>query len=65
MNRGDSIKELYYILMKNKLGNAKECRTLIKHGLIKVNNTVIKDYKYLVKINDIITYKEIDRKSVV
>lgn len=45
--------------MKNKLGNAKECRTLIKHGLIKVNDTVIKDYKYLVKIDDIITYKEI------
>ena len=43
--------------MKNKLGNAKECRTLIKHGLIKVNNTVIKDHKYLLKINDIITYK--------
>ena len=47
MNRGDSIKELYYILMKNKLGNAKECRALIKHGLIKVNDTVIKDHKYL------------------
>lgn len=49
--------------MKNKLGNVRECKTLIKHGLIRVNNVVIKDYKYLVKIDDIITYKEIQLKA--
>ena len=29
------MKDLYYILMYNNLGNVKECKTLIKHGLIK------------------------------
>lgn len=49
--------------MKNKLGNVKECKTLIKHGLIRVNGIVVKDYKYIVKINDIIIYKQIRLKA--
>ncbi len=34
------MKDLYYILMYNNLGNVKECKTLIKHGLIQVNGVV-------------------------
>ena len=42
--------------MKNKLGNAKACKTFIKHGLVMVNNEVMKDYKYLVNQDDVIIY---------
>lgn len=44
--------------MHNNLGNAKECKTLIKHQLIKVNNQIITDYKYQVKFDDQITYND-------
>lgn len=42
--------------MKNNLGNVKKCKTLIKHGLIKVNDNIIKDVNYLVNKDDNITY---------
>lgn len=42
--------------MHNNLGNAKECKTLIKHQLIKVNNQIITDTKYQVDFNDQIIY---------
>lgn len=51
------IKELYLVLMKNRLGNVKVCRTLIKKGLITVNNNIIKDCKYKVNYDDIIVYQ--------
>lgn len=40
------IKPLYLILMKNRLGNVKECKTLIKHGRVKVDGKIIRDIKY-------------------
>lgn len=46
--------------MKNNLGNVKECKTLIKHGEIKVNGLVETDYRYKVKFDDMIIYQ--DRK---
>ena len=39
------MKDLYYVLMYNRLGNVKQCKTLIKHGLIKVNGLVETDAK--------------------
>ena len=48
------IKDLYYVLMKNKLGNHKICKTLIRHGEIRVNDQVITDVRYPVKTDDII-----------
>lgn len=57
------IKELYYVLMKNQLGNAKKCKTLIKHGMIKVNNQIIYDCRYLVQDGDEIFYHGIKLKS--
>lgn len=53
------IKPLYLILMKNNLGNIKECRTLIKHGCVKVNDWIIKDIHYQVQRKDKI---EVDGK---
>ena len=50
------MKELYYVLMKNNLGNTKQCKTLIKHQMIKVNNLIETNPKYLVKDNDVIIY---------
>lgn len=44
--------------MKNNLGNSKVCKTLIKHGEIKVNNQIIKDVKYSVNPDDIIIYQQ-------
>ena len=41
-------------MMKNKLGNVKVCKTLIKHGLVMVNNEVMKNYRYLVNPDDAI-----------
>ncbi len=45
--------------MKNKLGNVKKCKTLVKHGLIKVNDEIITNVKYLVNKDDKITYNNI------
>ena len=53
------IKDLYYVLMKNKLGNHKICKTLIRHGEIRVNDQVITDVRYPVKADDIIMYHHI------
>ena len=53
------IKDLYYVLMKNKLGNHKICKTLIRHGEIRVNDQVITDVRYPVKTDDIIMYHHI------
>ena len=49
---GIHIKPLYTILMKNNLGNVKECRRLIKHGFVEVNGQTINDYQYVVHDND-------------
>ncbi len=48
------IKPLYLILMKNNLGNYKMCKTLIKHGHVKVNDVICFNPDYPVQINDII-----------
>ena len=57
------IKDLYYVLMKNKLGNHKICKTLIRHGEIRVNDQVITDVRYPVKADDIIMYHHIQSVS--
>lgn len=52
---GIHIKPLYLILMKNHLGNVKQCKTLIRHGKVIINGKIINDEKYRVKNEDIIT----------
>lgn len=52
------MKDLYYVLMKNNLGNASTCRKLIKQGEIMVNGVVMTDHKYPVKFNDQIVYQQ-------
>lgn len=56
------IKPLYLVLMKNNLGNVKMCRTLIKHGHVKVNGLAMKDFQYLVHKDDRI---EVDDQKIV
>lgn len=51
------IKPLYLILMKNNRGNVKECKTLIKHGHIMVNDEIEYDCNRLIKDNDLIKDK--------
>lgn len=48
---------LYYILMKNNIGNKKECYQLIKNGYIRVNDKIIHYPLYEVKENDSILYQ--------
>ncbi|WP_270639286.1 pseudouridine synthase [Longibaculum muris] len=48
------IKPLYLILMKNQLGNVKQCRTLIKHGHVHVNEDIISDIDFQVNEDDVI-----------
>ena len=48
------IKPLYLILMKNQLGNVKQCRTLIKHGRVHVNEDIISDIDFQVNEDDVI-----------
>ncbi|MEG0367950.1 MAG: RNA pseudouridine synthase [Coprobacillus sp.] len=52
------IKDLYCVLMKNNLGNVKECKTLIKHHHVKVNGQMIDNIRYKVHENDIILVDE-------
>ena len=40
--------------MKNKLGNVKECKSMIKHGEVTVNQQVVTDPKYQVNFQDMI-----------
>ena len=56
-----AIKPLYLVLMKNQLGNVKECKTLIKHGHVMVNDEVMRNDKYLVSYDDVII---VDGKSI-
>lgn len=49
---GIAIKELYYVLMKAGLGNVKQCKTMIRHQQVKVNNQMIEDIHLLVDDND-------------
>lgn len=49
--------------MKNKLGNVKKCKTLIKHGMIKVNDEIITNTKYLVNKDDKIIYNNVMLKA--
>ena len=51
------MKDLYYVLMYNHLGNVKQCKTLIKHGLIKVNGLVETDAKRKITEDDCIEYQ--------
>ena len=48
------IKPLYLILMKNQLGNVKECKTFIRHGCVKVNGEVCTDVQCMVSRDDCI-----------
>ena len=57
------MKDLYYILMYNNLGNTKECKTLIKHGLIQVNGVVETNYKRKIQEEDVLIYQEKKLKS--
>lgn len=52
------MKDLYYVLMYNHLGNVRQCKTLIKHGKIKVNDKVIYDPLYKVKENDCLIFQD-------
>lgn len=49
---GIHIKPLYSILMKNNLGNIKQCKTLIKHHHVYVNGKVMDCCHYIVNDND-------------
>ena len=51
------MKDLYYVLMYNHLGNVKQCKTLIKHGLIKVNGLVETNYKRKIQEEDVLIYQ--------
>lgn len=51
------MKDLYYVLMYNKLGNAKQCKTLIKHGNIEINGHVVRNPYYQVHYKDHLTYQ--------
>lgn len=48
------IKNLYYVLMKAHCGNVRECRTLIKHHHVYVNDCLVDDPSYQVCKNDCI-----------
>lgn len=48
------IKPLYLILMKNKLGNVKECKTLIRHGHVYVNKKLCTNVNYCAQLDDCI-----------
>ena len=52
------IKHLYIVLMKNNLGNAKFCKTLIKHKEITVNNEVIDNPDYPIFGDEVIKYRD-------
>lgn len=47
-----TIKKLYLILMKHQFGNAKECKTLIKHHKVMINDVIMDDPDYIVEEND-------------
>ena len=51
------MKDLYYVLMYNHLGNVKQCKTFIKHGKIMVNHKIIYDPLYKVKDDDCIMFE--------
>lgn len=55
------IKELYYVLMKAHVGNAKQCKTLIKHQCVKVNGLYVQEVKLLVCRDDMI---EVHHKKI-
>lgn len=52
------MKDLYYVLMYNHLGNARQCKTLIKHGKIKINGEIVNDPLYKVKDDDCLVFQE-------
>lgn len=49
--------------MKNNLGNAKVCKTLIKHKSIQVNNCIIDDPHYPIYGNEYIIFNSKELKS--
>lgn len=58
---GILIKDLYYVLMKAGFGNVKECKTLIKHRFVFVNDELVEDCCYQVCSHDKIC---VDKHSV-
>lgn len=57
------MKDLYYVLMYNHLGNVKQCKTLIKHGKIMVNHKIVSDPLYKVKDDDCIVFENKELKA--
>lgn len=53
------MKDLYYVLMYNHLGNAKECKTLIRQGKIKVNGQIATNPRQSITSADILTYNQL------
>lgn len=47
---------LYYVLMKNNLGNKRECCSLIKDGYVFVNGNIVNDPNMEINDNDNIIY---------
>lgn len=64
---GIHIKDIISVLMKNNLGNVKQCRTLLKHQKVYINGMIINDIHYIVNENDkiIVDAKEIDSQPFV
>lgn len=51
------MKDLYYVLMYNYIGNAKQCKTYVRHGDIKVNGETIYDPLYKVQYHDHLVFR--------
>ncbi|MEG0593015.1 MAG: RNA pseudouridine synthase [Coprobacillus sp.] len=49
---GILIKNIISVLMKNNLGNIKECRTLVKHKKVMVNGMCLDSFDYIVNEDD-------------
>lgn len=48
--------KLFYVLMKNNIGNKKECCLLIKEGSIIVNGVVVDNSNMFISLEDIIMF---------
>lgn len=61
------IKPLYLVLMKNHLGNCKQCKTLIKHGHVYVNGEKVTSCDLKVSQDDkiVVDEKEIESQPFV
>lgn len=61
--KGDSmiVRDLYFIMMKNGIGNMRQCKTMIKHGHVQVNKEVVLDVCFPICMDDTI---EVDGKTI-